>query len=256
MLSTVIANLIVILQAALASDEYKSLQAALKMARSKGVELQVKLNAKKPVVVAECRRIIAADNEQEQSEPVLEPIAANVIATVAAVVEQVVEETKTYEQGILDGIKLSETKVAALEAEIAALKAQLAGQPVVVEVQPEVVEEEPVVEEEFELVAGVVDDTAVGISFTDEEVANAEKVIEIAQAVNMEHGLDGLVPFYFIRECLGHLTREQQDRAIYCTQWEFNTEIHTLQEACQYTEEQLASGIPMNVGGDLFFVEV
>ena len=62
------------------------------------------------------------------------------------------------------------------------------------------------------------------------------------------------LPIYKYRAKFPQMTREEQDQALYQLQREDKIQLSTLQDVRAYKPEQVASGIPQDIGGRLFFI--
>jgi len=68
---------------------------------------------------------------------------------------------------------------------------------------------------------------------------------------------DNFLPIFHLREKLQPpLSREALDQMLYELQGEDLIELSTLQDVSNYSEEQIAAGIPQNIGGALFYISL
>lgn len=92
------------------------------------------------------------------------------------------------------------------------------------------------------------------------EVSNQLSDREILQTIidlDSELGTDNYLPIFHLRNKLQpSLSRKELDDALYRLQREDKLELNSLVEAVHYTNEQIKAGIPQDVGGSLFFLEV
>ena len=79
----------------------------------------------------------------------------------------------------------------------------------------------------------------------------SEETLEAIEDLVFE--FENYVPLYEIRNRLTHLTRTEQDEAIYSLMRKDIIELSKLNEPWLYSEEQRSAGIPTPVGGDWFF---
>ena len=85
--------------------------------------------------------------------------------------------------------------------------------------------------------------------FSDREIL--QTIIDL----DSELGTDNYLPIFHLRNKL-QLSRKELDDALYRLQREDKLELGSLVEAVHYTNEQIKAGIPQDVGGSLFFLEV
>jgi hypothetical protein len=84
-----------------------------------------------------------------------------------------------------------------------------------------------------------------------------DEVLQIIQDLDKQLGTDNYLPIFHLREKLQPpLLREELDQALYRLQGNDRIELSSLVDPTPYTPEQIASGIPQNIGGALFFVSV
>lgn len=84
-----------------------------------------------------------------------------------------------------------------------------------------------------------------------------EDILQTIRDLNSQLGTDNYVPIYQLREKLQPpLSREGLDQALYRLQRQDKIELSSLQEGMNYTPEQIAGGIRLELGGYLFFIMV
>ena len=79
----------------------------------------------------------------------------------------------------------------------------------------------------------------------------SNKTLEVIKSLKDE--FENYIPLYEVRNRLTHLTRKEQDEAIFELMREDILELSKLNEPWLYSDEQCAAGIPTPVGGDWFF---
>ncbi|MDJ0616700.1 MAG: transcription factor RcaD [Calothrix sp. MO_192.B10] len=90
-----------------------------------------------------------------------------------------------------------------------------------------------------------------GTSITDEEI------LQTIRKLDTELGTNNYLPIFHLREKLQPpLSRDELDKALYRLEKNDQIELSTLLDPTHYTPEQVATGIPQNVGGSLFFISV
>ena len=99
----------------------------------------------------------------------------------------------------------------------------------------------------------------IGYNFSiDEYLQYTTKAVEGNETLKVIKSLkdefDNFTPLYEIRNRLKHLTRKEQDEAIFDLMREDVIELSKLNEPWLYSDEQCAAGIPTPVGGNWFFV--
>jgi hypothetical protein len=86
---------------------------------------------------------------------------------------------------------------------------------------------------------------------------SAEDVLSTIQTLDQTLNTDNYLPIYHLREKLQPpLTREALNELLYQLQRADQIELSTLQHGENYTETQIAAGIPQEIGGPLFFISV
>ncbi|MDY6936642.1 MAG: hypothetical protein SWY16_03160 [Cyanobacteriota bacterium] len=84
---------------------------------------------------------------------------------------------------------------------------------------------------------------------------NDEAVLDLIRHLDGQLGTDNYLPIFYLREKLQPpLTREELDSVLYRLQRYDKIELSSLQEAINYTAEQIDTGIPQDIGGPLFFI--
>lgn len=82
-----------------------------------------------------------------------------------------------------------------------------------------------------------------------------EAILKIIQQLDQELGTDNYLPLFHLRQKLQPpLSREQLDQTLYRLQRNDTIELSSLVDPTSYTSEQVAAGIPQDVGGALFFI--
>ena len=79
----------------------------------------------------------------------------------------------------------------------------------------------------------------------------SEETLEVIEDLKDE--FENYIPLSEIRNRLTHLTRTEQDEAIYSLMRKDIIELSKLNEPWLYSDEQRSAGIPTPVGGDWFF---
>ena len=79
----------------------------------------------------------------------------------------------------------------------------------------------------------------------------SNETLKVIKSIKDE--FDNYIPLYKIRNQLKHLTRTEQDEAIFELMREDIIELSKLNEPWLYSDEQRSAGIPTPVGGDWFF---
>ncbi|MBD2436247.1 transcription factor RcaD [Nostoc sp. FACHB-110] len=86
---------------------------------------------------------------------------------------------------------------------------------------------------------------------------NDEEILRIIEKLDKELGTENYLPIFHLRQKLQPpLSRDELDQALYRLQKNDLIELSTLLDPTQYTQEQLNTGIPQNIGGSLFFISV
>jgi len=81
-----------------------------------------------------------------------------------------------------------------------------------------------------------------------------DDIYELIAQLDREHATNNYLPIYHLRDRLAAvLDRDGLDRALYALQRQDRIELSSLQEAAHYTADQVAAGIPQDIGGPLFF---
>jgi hypothetical protein len=84
-----------------------------------------------------------------------------------------------------------------------------------------------------------------------------EDILQTIRDLDAELGTDNYVPIYKLRDKVQPpLSREELDQALYRLQRHDKIELSSLQEGMNYTPEQIAGGIRLELGGYLFFIMV
>ncbi len=83
----------------------------------------------------------------------------------------------------------------------------------------------------------------------------ATDVLQAIQDLDRQLATDNYLPLYHLRQALQPpLSRDELDRLLYQLQREDKIELSSLQEAINYTPEQIDTGIAQEIGGPLFFI--
>ncbi|MBW4460777.1 MAG: hypothetical protein KME47_11165 [Nodosilinea sp. WJT8-NPBG4] len=84
-----------------------------------------------------------------------------------------------------------------------------------------------------------------------------EMVLDTIRQLDQQLGTDNFLPIFHLREKLQPpLSREALDRFLYDLQSRDLIELSTLQDVSNYSESEVAAGIPQNIGGALFYISV
>ena len=80
-------------------------------------------------------------------------------------------------------------------------------------------------------------------------------ILQSIEDLDNNLGTENYLPIFHLRQQLQPpLSRDELDRALYRLQQQDRIELSSLQEAAAYTSEQIAAGIPQDIGGPLFFI--
>jgi hypothetical protein len=83
----------------------------------------------------------------------------------------------------------------------------------------------------------------------------AADVLQTIQDLDRQLATDNYLPIYHLRQLLQPpMSRQELDRALYQLQREDKIELSSLQEAINYTPEQIDAGMAQEIGGPLFFI--
>jgi hypothetical protein len=83
----------------------------------------------------------------------------------------------------------------------------------------------------------------------------AEAVLAAIADLDRQHHTDNYLPIFYLREHLQPpLTPEQLDQLLFQLQRQNRIELSSLQDVTAYSQQQIAAGIPQDIGGVLFFV--
>jgi predicted transcriptional regulator len=83
------------------------------------------------------------------------------------------------------------------------------------------------------------------------------QILQIIGDLDRQLGTDNYLPIFHLWEKLkSSMSKDEFDRALYRLQREDKIELSSLQEGMNYTPEQIAAGIRMELGGYLFFIMV
>jgi hypothetical protein len=86
---------------------------------------------------------------------------------------------------------------------------------------------------------------------------DAQAVLQQIKQLDQLVGSDNYLPIYHLREKLQpSMTREELDERLYSLQRDDLIELSSLHDQGDYSDRQMAAGIPQNNGGSLFFVTV
>lgn len=84
-----------------------------------------------------------------------------------------------------------------------------------------------------------------------------DKVLDVIRQLDQQLDTDNFLPIFHLREKLQPpLSREALDRSLYDLQSQDLIELSTLQDTSNYSETEVAAGIPQNIGGALFYIRV
>ena len=96
------------------------------------------------------------------------------------------------------------------------------------------------------------------ISDRDRAPMTGDRLYDLITQLDREYNANNYLPIYHLRDRLQSLRstmdRGTLDRALYALQRDDRIELSSLQEATQYTAEQINAGIPQDIGGPLFFL--
>ena len=82
-----------------------------------------------------------------------------------------------------------------------------------------------------------------------------EEILQTIRKLDRELSTNNYLPIFHLREKLQPpLSRDELDKALYRLEKNDQIELSTLLDLTHYTPEQVATGIPQNVGGSLFFI--
>lgn len=83
------------------------------------------------------------------------------------------------------------------------------------------------------------------------------EILQMIRDLDRQLGTDNYLPIFHLWEKLKYsMSKEEFDRTLYRLQREDKIELSSLQEGMNYTPEQLAAGIRLELGGYLFFIIV
>jgi predicted transcriptional regulator len=83
------------------------------------------------------------------------------------------------------------------------------------------------------------------------------QILQIIGDLDRQLGTDNYLPMFHLWEKLkSSMSKDEFDRALYRLQRENKIELSSLQEGTNYTPEQIADGIRLELGGYLFFIIV
>ncbi|OKH46679.1 hypothetical protein NIES30_15760 [Phormidium tenue NIES-30] len=84
-----------------------------------------------------------------------------------------------------------------------------------------------------------------------------DAVLDAIRQLDQQLDADNFLPIFHLREKLqtSH-SREALDRLLYDLQSQDLIELSTLQDVSNYSETEVAAGIPQNIGGALFYISV
>lgn len=83
------------------------------------------------------------------------------------------------------------------------------------------------------------------------------QILQMIRDLDLQLGTDNYLPIFHLWEKLkSSMSKDEFDRALYRLQREDKIELSSLQEGMNYTPEQIAAGIRMELGGYLFFIMV
>lgn len=91
---------------------------------------------------------------------------------------------------------------------------------------------------------------------------SAEPATPEATAVNelnqLREQYDNYIPIYEVRDLpsFRNLSREEQDALLFSLQRNDSIDLGTLQDVTLFSDAQRAAGIPQDIGGDLFYIEI
>lgn len=84
-----------------------------------------------------------------------------------------------------------------------------------------------------------------------------DAVLDAIRQLDQQLNADNFLPIFHLREKLQPpLSREALDRLLYDLQSKDLIELSTLQDVSNYSETEVAAGIPQNIGGALFYISV
>jgi hypothetical protein len=85
----------------------------------------------------------------------------------------------------------------------------------------------------------------------------SEGILATIRHLDQQLVTDNFLPIFHLREKLQPpLNREELDRALYELQSQDLIELSTLQDISNYSDQEVAAGIPQNIGGALFYISV
>lgn len=92
---------------------------------------------------------------------------------------------------------------------------------------------------------------------TKDSSLTSEAVLDAIRQLDRQFDTDNFLPIFHLREKLQPpLSREALDRLLYDLQSQDLIELSTLQDVSNYSETEVAAGIPQNIGGALFYIRV
>jgi hypothetical protein len=84
-----------------------------------------------------------------------------------------------------------------------------------------------------------------------------QALLDTIRQLDQQLNTDNFLPIFHLREKLQPpISREELDQMLYELQGEDLIELSTLQDVSNYREEQIAAGIPQNIGGALFYISL
>ncbi|ACK73492.1 conserved hypothetical protein [Gloeothece citriformis PCC 7424] len=82
-----------------------------------------------------------------------------------------------------------------------------------------------------------------------------DEILQLIKDLDRELGTENYLPIFYLREKLQPpMSRDEVDQALYRLQRQDKLEMSCLVESVRYTNEQIQSGIPQDIGGSLFFL--
>ena len=89
------------------------------------------------------------------------------------------------------------------------------------------------------------------------ETVTPDELLDMISHLDAALKTENYLPIYHLREKLQPvLSRQKLDQYLYQLQRENRIDLSTLQDVSQYPQEELAAGIPQDIGGPLFFISV
>ena len=94
-------------------------------------------------------------------------------------------------------------------------------------------------------------------SSTNAATPSPEDVLETSRQLDQQLNTDNFLPIFHLREKLQPpWSRDEVDQLLYELQGRDLIEFSTLQDVSNYSEAEVAAGIPQNIGGALFFISL